>query len=362
MLVFGTRPEAIKMCPIIKELQKRKNMEVIVCLTGQHKEMLQQVLDIFKVNEKYNFEIMQSNQTLFDITELVMRNMKEILQKENPQIVFVHGDTTTAYATALSCFYLKIPVAHVEAGLRTYDLCSPYPEEFNRQAIDLISTICFAPTKWAQDNLIREKKNPKQVFVTGNTVIDALKTTIRKNYDHPYLHWVGSDKLILMTVHRRENIGTPMYEIFRAIKRILEENPDVKIIYPIHKNPKVRQIAREVFQDVERIKLVEPLDVLDFHNFMDRSYLIVTDSGGIQEEAPSLGKPVVVVRNTTERPEGVEAGTLKLAGTEELHVYKTMKELFENPKVYQSMVKVSNPYGDGDASKKIVDILENINE
>ena len=345
LLVFGTRPEAIKMCPVVQELYRRKNIETIVCVTGQHEEMLQQVLDIFKIHTEYNLAIMQSGQTLFDITELVMEGLKEVLEKERPQMVLVHGDTTTAYAAALSCFYMRIPIAHVEAGLRTYHMYSPYPEEFNRQAIDLITAIYFAPTELARQNLLQEGKPLERIFVTGNTVIDALKTTVKKNFDHEYLHWVGRHRFILMTVHRRENIGEPMRRIFQAVRKIAEDYEDVKILYPVHKNPKVRQIAERVFENIDNVRLVEPLDVLDFHNFMNKSYLIITDSGGIQEEAPSLGKPVIVVRDTTERPEGVKAGTLKLVGTEEQEIYDVVRGLLDSPELYQEMVKISNPYG-----------------
>lgn len=360
MLVFGTRPEAIKMCPIVQELQNRKNKEVIICVTGQHDEMLHQVLEIFRVQADYDLAIMQPEQTLFDITELVMKGIKEILEKERPQLVLVHGDTTTAYAAALSCFYMQIPVAHVEAGLRTYNMYSPYPEEFNRQAIDLISSIYFAPTELTRQNLLKEGKQTNQVFVTGNTVIDALRTTVRNDYDHEYLHWIGDHRFILMTVHRRENIGEPMYRIFQAVKRIAEKYKDVRVLYPIHKNPKVRQIAGDVLEGIDNVRLVEPLDVLDFHNFMSRSYLIVTDSGGIQEEAPSLGKPVIVVRDTTERPEGVEQGTLLLAGTETESIYRTVEELLTDSKLYQSIARKANPYGDGFAAKRIVDFIDEV--
>lgn len=358
MLVFGTRPEAIKMCPIVHELQKRNNMNAVICVTGQHEEMLHQVLEIFKVHADYNLAIMKPEQTLFDITELVMKGIKEILKREIPQLVLVHGDTTTAYAAAVACFYMQIPIAHVEAGLRTYNMNSPYPEEFNRQAIDLISSIYFAPTELTKQNLLKEGKQTNQIFVTGNTVIDALRTTVRKDYDHEYLHWIGDHRLILMTVHRRENIGEPMYRIFRAVKKVANEYKDVKVLYPIHKNPKVRQIANKVFESIDNVRLVEPLDVLDFHNFMSKSYLIITDSGGIQEEAPALGKPVIVVRDTTERPEGVEQGTILLAGTEEKSIYKMMIELLTDSKAYQAIARKANPYGDGFAAKRIADIIE----
>ncbi len=358
MLVFGTRPEAVKMCPIVHELRKRNKIETVVCTTGQHDEMMRQVLDAFQIEVDHNLEIMKPGQTLFDITEHVMKGMKRLLDMEKPQIVLVHGDTTTAYAAALSSFYMQIPIAHVEAGLRTYDMYSPYPEEFNRQVVDLLSDLYFAPTEMAKQNLLKEGKEKRRIFVTGNTVIDALKTTVVKNYTHEYLAWVGMRKLILMTVHRRESIGEPMYHIFRAIRRILEEYEDVTVLYPIHKNPAVREIAKEIFKGCNSIHIVEPLDVLDFHNFMNKSYLIITDSGGIQEEAPSLGKPVLVVRDKTERPEGVEAGTLKLVGTDEQNVYLNIKALLDDTVQYQQMVKVSNPYGDGTASEQITNILE----
>ena len=358
MLVFGTRPEAVKMCPIVQELQKRKRIETVVCTTGQHDEMTRQVLDVFRVRVNHNLGIMKPGQTLFDITELVMEGMKNLLALEQPQMVLVHGDTTTAYAAALSCFYARIPVAHVEAGLRTYDMHSPYPEEFNRQAVDLFSDLYFAPTETAKRNLLREGKKESRIFVTGNTVIDALKTTVVKDYAHEYLTWAGEGRLILMTVHRRESIGEPMYRIFRGVRRIAEEYEDVKVLYPVHKNPAVREIAETVFGGCDSVRMVEPLDVLDFHNFMDKSYLIVTDSGGIQEEAPSLGKPVLVVRDKTERPEGVAAGTLKLVGTGEQDIYRNIKGLLDDHARYRDMVKISNPYGDGTASERIADILE----
>lgn len=358
MVVFGTRPEAIKMCPLVMELKQRSNIQTIVCVTGQHQQMLAGVLDTFHVLPNYNLSIMKQNQTLFDITALILNRIREILEEEKPDIVLVHGDTTTTFSTALACFYLRIPVGHVEAGLRTYDLNSPYPEEFNRQSVGIISALHFAPTEQARDNLIKEGKNPEKVFVTGNTAIDALKSTVTKEYHHAELDWVGDRKLLLLTAHRRENLGEPMCRMFRAILRIVEEHEDVKVIYPVHMNPAVRRIAGEIFGKHERIHLIEPLDVLDFHNFMNRSYLILTDSGGIQEEAPSLGKPVLVMRDTTERPEGVEAGTLKLTGTDENTIYQEINRLFDE-ETYNKMSKAVNPYGDGFASQRIADILEN---
>ena len=358
MIVFGTRPEAIKMCPLVMELKKRSGIQTVVCVTGQHQQMLKSVLDTFHVVPDYNLSIMKKSQTLFDITTLILNRIKEILEQERPDIVLVHGDTTTTFSTALACFYMRIPVGHVEAGLRTYDLYSPYPEEFNRQSVGILAALHFAPTEQAKNKLLKEGKAPEKIFVTGNTAIDALKSTVVAEYHHPELDWVGDKKLLLMTAHRRENLGDPMRQMFRAILRIVEEHEDVKVIYPIHMNPAVRQIAGEIFGNHDRIRLIEPLDVLDFHNFMDRSYLIMTDSGGIQEEAPSLGKPVLVMRDTTERPEGVEAGTLKLVGTDEETIYREINNLFDED-AYSRMSKAANPYGDGVASKRIADILEN---
>ena len=358
MVVFGTRPEAIKMCPLVNELKTRINLSTIVCVTGQHKQMLQQVLDIFNVEPNYNLEIMKDKQTLFDITNNILIKVKDVLEQEKPDVVLVHGDTSTTFVTALACFYLQIPVGHVEAGLRTYNIFSPYPEEFNRQSVSIISKYNFAPTKLARDNLIKEGKNPSNIFITGNTVIDALKTTVKKNYDHPELKWIKDDKLILITAHRRENLGEPMLRMFKAIKRVLDEHNDLKAIYPIHMNPLVRDAANKVFEKDDKIRIIEPLDVLDFHNFMNKSYLILTDSGGIQEEAPALGKPVLVMRDTTERPEGIEAGTLKLVGTNEDTIYNSFKELIENELEYNKMAHAVNPYGDGNACRRIADILE----
>lgn len=358
MIVFGTRPEAIKMCPLVKELQGRKTIDTIVCVTGQHKEMLDQVLKVFSVIPDYNLHIMQEKQTLFDITNRILLKIQDVLEREKPSVVLVHGDTTTTFATALACYYMQIPVGHVEAGLRTYNIYSPYPEEFNRQAVGIISAYNFAPTELARRNLLREGKREETVYVTGNTAIDALKSTVHHGYSHPELDWASDSRMILITAHRRENLGKPMEHMFRAIRRVLDEYQDIKAIYPIHMNPLVRETARKIFGDESRMHIIEPLDVLDFHNFMAHSYLILTDSGGIQEEAPSLGKPVLVMRDTTERPEGVKAHTLKLVGTEEETIYNEFKNLLDNRNEYEKMSNASNPYGDGFASKRIADILE----
>ena len=322
MLVFGTRPEAIKMCPLVNELKTRKNVKTIVCVTGQHRQMLDQVLETFSIVPNYDLSIMKERQTLFDVTTNILEKIREVLEEVKPDIVLVHGDTSTTFVTALACFYLQIPVGHVEAGLRTYDIYSPYPEEFNRQAVGIISKYNFAPTNMAKDNLLREGKNADTIYVTGNTAIDALRTTVREDYSHPELDWAKDSRLIMITAHRRENLGEPMHHMFRAIRRIIDEYPDVKAIYPIHMNPIVRKTAEEELSGCNRIRIIEPLDVLDFHNFLSRSFLILTDSGGIQEEAPSLGKPVLVMRDTTERPEGISAGTLKLVGTDEEVIYQ----------------------------------------
>lgn len=358
MLVFGTRPEAIKMCPLVNELKTRKSIETIVCVTGQHRQMLDQVLDAFHVVPDFDLSIMKDKQTLFDITTNILNRIKEVLEQVKPDVVLVHGDTSTTFVTALACFYLQIPVGHVEAGLRTYNIFSPYPEEFNRQAVGIISQYNFAPTEHSKQNLLNEGKKAETIYVTGNTAIDALKTTVRKDYSHPELEWAKDSRLILITAHRRENLGEPMKNMFRAIKRVMKEHPDVKAIYPIHMNPVVRQTADEILGDEERIHIIEPLEVLDFHNFLARSYMILTDSGGIQEEAPSLGKPVLVMRDTTERPEGVAAGTLKLVGTDEETIYRNFKQLLEDAEEYGKMSNASNPYGDGFACKRIADILE----
>ena len=358
MLVFGTRPEAIKMCPLVNELKNRKEIETIVCVTGQHRQMLDQVLEAFDVVPDYDLSIMKDRQTLFDVTTNILNRIKEVLEDVHPDVVLVHGDTSTTFVTALACFYLQIPVGHVEAGLRTYNIYSPYPEEFNRQAVSIISAYNFAPTELSKQNLLKEGKNPDTIYVTGNTAIDALKTTVRADYTHPELEWAKGSRLIMITAHRRENLGEPMKHMFRAIRRVCDEHPDVKAIYPIHMNPVVRETAREILGDDERIHIIEPMDVLDFHNFLSRSFLILTDSGGIQEEAPSLGKPVLVMRDTTERPEGIKAGTLKLVGTDEQVIYENFKLLLENEEAYKAMSTASNPYGDGFACKRIADILE----
>lgn len=364
MLVFGTRPEAIKMCPLVRELKKRPGIETVVCVTGQHRQMLDQVLQFFEVVPDYDLSIMKDNQTLFDVTVNILSSMKEILEASKPDVVLVHGDTTTTFVTALACFYLQIPVGHVEAGLRTYDIFSPYPEEFNREAVSVIARYHFAPTALSKNNLIREGKDQKKIWVTGNTAIDAMNLTVRKEYSHPELEWASDSRLILITAHRRENLGEPMCQMFRAIRRVMDEHSDVKAIYPIHMNPLVRRTAEEIFGESsvggkeERMHIIEPLDVLDFHNFMKHSYLILTDSGGIQEEAPSLGKPVLVMRDTTERSEGIEAGTLRLVGTQEETIYKEFNRLLNEPESYSQMEHAANPYGDGHASERIADILE----
>ena len=358
MLVFGTRPEAIKMCPLVNELKTRESLKTVVCVTGQHRQMLDQVLDVFNVVPDYDLSIMKDKQTLFDVTTNILNRIKEVLEIEKPDIVLVHGDTSTTFVTALACFYLQIPVGHVEAGLRTYNIYSPYPEEFNRQAVGIISKFNFAPTEMSKNNLLNEGKDEKTIYVTGNTAIDALKTTVRENYTHPELEWAEDSRLIMITAHRRENLGEPMKNMFRAIKRVIDEHNDVKAIYPIHMNPVVRDAAKEIFGDDDRIRIIEPLEVIDFHNFLNRSYMILTDSGGIQEEAPSLGKPVLVMRDTTERPEGIAAGTLKLVGTDEEFIYNNFKLLLENKEEYEKMSKAANPYGDGFTCKRIADILE----
>ena len=357
MLVFGTRPEAIKMCPLVNELKSRKEVETVVCVTGQHRQMLDAVLDAFSVTPDYDLSIMKEKQTLFDITVNILERIRDVLEKEKPDVVLVHGDTSTTFVTALACFYMQIPVGHVEAGLRTYNIYSPYPEEFNRQAVGIVAKYNFSPTELSKENLLREGKDAGSIYVTGNTAIDALKTTVRGEYTHPELDWAKDSRLIMITAHRRENLGEPMHNMFRAIRRIVEEHPDVKAIYPIHMNPVVRAAANEELSGCDRIKIIEPLDVLDFHNFLSRSYLILTDSGGIQEEAPSLGKPVLVMRDTTERPEGIKAGTLKLVGTSEKVIYDNFKLLLEDKNEYDKMAKASNPYGDGFACKRIADIL-----
>ena len=357
MLVFGTRPEAIKMCPLVNELKTRPEIQTIVCVTGQHRQMLDMVLDAFQVTPDYDLSIMKDKQTLFDVTTNILNSIKDVLEKEHPDVVLVHGDTSTTFVTALACFYLQIPVGHVEAGLRTYNIYSPFPEEFNRQAVSIISKYNFAPTELAKEHLLKEGKPADSIYVTGNTAIDALQTTVRNDYTHPELDWAQGSRLILITAHRRENLGEPMRHMFKAIRRVMDEHPDVKAIYPIHMNPVVREIADEFLGHDDRIHIIEPLDVLDFHNFMKRSYLILTDSGGIQEEAPSLGKPVLVMRDTTERPEGIAAGTLKLVGTEEEVIYAEFSKLLNDDKAYAEMAHAENPYGDGKACKRIADVL-----
>ena len=346
------------MCPLVNELKSRKNLEVEVCVTGQHRQMLDQVLEAFSVVPDYDLSIMKDRQTLFDVTTNILNRIREVLEKAKPDVVLVHGDTSTTFVTALACFYLQIPVGHVEAGLRTYNIYSPYPEEFNRQAVSIISSYNFAPTELSKQNLLKEGKAAESIYITGNTAIDALKTTVREDYTHPELDWAKGSRLIMITAHRRENLGEPMKHMFRAIRRVCDEHPDIKAIYPIHMNPVVRETADEILGGDERIRIIEPLDVLDFHNFLSRSYLILTDSGGIQEEAPSLGKPVLVMRDTTERPEGIKAGTLRLVGTDEEVIYQNFKQLLENEEAYRKMSMASNPYGDGFASKRIADILE----
>lgn len=358
MLVFGTRPEAIKICPLINELKGRKGIKTIVCVTGQHRQMLDQVLEAFSVVPDFDLSIMKDKQTLFDITVNILEKIKAVLKEVKPDVVLVHGDTSTAFVTALACFYLQIPIGHVEAGLRTYNIYSPYPEEFNRQAVGIISKYNFAPTQLAADHLIREGKEPSTIYITGNTVIDAMQYTVKENYTHPELNWVGDDKMIFITAHRRENLGEPMRHIFRAIRRVLDEHLDCKAVYPIHMNPAVRQVAEEELGGCKQIHIIEPLEVFDCHNFEARCYLCLTDSGGIQEECPSYGKPVLVMRDATERPEGVNAGTLRLVGTNEKTIYENFKELLEDKEVYKKMSHACNPYGDGKACKRIADIIE----
>lgn len=358
LLVFGTRPEAIKMCPLIKELQCRKNVTPVVCVTGQHREMLDQVLNAFQIIPDFDLSIMKQNQSLFDVTINILEKLPPILKKVSPDITLVHGDTTSTFAASLACYYMKMPVGHVEAGLRTYNTNSPYPEEFNRQSVGSIASLHFAPTESAKNNLIKEGKKENAIFVTGNTAIDSLKTTVKSNYTHPELEWAKGSRLILITAHRRENIGVPMEHMFRAIRRVCDEHKDVKIIYPIHMNPVIRETALSILGDNQQIHIISPLEVIDFHNFMSHCYMILTDSGGIQEEAPALGKPVLVMRDTTERPEGIQAGTIKLVGTDEENIYNDFTSLLDSPKEYKKMSMAVNPYGDGFASQRIASILE----
>lgn len=359
MTVFGTRPEAIKMAPLVKELKSREEIECIVCVTAQHRQMLDQVLEVFDIKPDYDLNIMQVGQTLSDITSRALTGLEKVIKEVKPNIVLVHGDTTTTFAGALAAYYNQVDIGHVEAGLRTWNKYSPFPEEMNRQMVGVMADMHFAPTENSKNSLLKENKNPETIYVTGNTAIDALATTVKKDYYNPVFDWVGNDRLVLLTAHRRENLGEPMRHMFKAIKRIVEEIDDVKVIYPVHLNPKVREVADEILGDNEKIKLIEPLEVIDFHNFINKSYLILTDSGGIQEEAPGLGKPVLVLRDTTERPEGIEAGTLKLAGTNEETIYKLTKELLTDKSIYECMSKAANPYGDGKASKRITDAIIN---
>lgn len=355
--IFGTRPEAIKMAPVVKELESRPDVKSIVCVTAQHRDMLDQVLKVFNITPDYDLNIMRPNQTLSHITSAALTGVEEVLIKERPDVVLVHGDTTTAMAAALAAAYQQIPVGHVEAGLRTYNIHSPFPEEINRQIIDRIADYLFAPTEVSAEHLKKDLNENQKIFVTGNTAIDALKTTVSQNYHHEALDWVGDDRLILVTAHRRENLGEPMRQMFTAMRRLVETYPDVKVIYPVHLNPQVQSVAKEILGDNDRVRLIAPLDVLDFHNFMERAHFIMSDSGGVQEEAPSLGKPVLVLRDTTERPEGIAAGTLKLVGTQTEDVYRAAEELLTNTELYQQMSEAKNPYGDGFASRRIVDIL-----
>ena len=357
MTVFGTRPETIKMAPLVKALKTRKDIETIVCVTAQHREMLDQVLRAFDIKPDYDLNLMKKGQTLSDITAGVLKGIEEVIKKEKPDMVLVHGDTTTTFAGALAAFYNQIPIGHVEAGLRTYNKYSPFPEEANRQFVSAIADLNFAPTEKSRMNLLNEGKRPESIVVTGNTAIDALNTTVTEEYEDEITAWAGDDRLIVLTAHRRETLGKPMYQMFYAIKRIVEKYPDVKVVYPVHLNPIVVQTAEEVFGDCERVRLIKPLEVVEFHNLLNKSYLILTDSGGIQEEAPSLGKPVIVLRDTTERPEGIEAGTLKLAGTDEERIFSLIDELLSDKDVYERMSKASNPYGDGKASERIVDAI-----
>lgn len=358
MVVFGTRPEAIKLCPLINEIKKRKQLQVVVCVTAQHRQMLDQVLEAFSIRPDYDLDIMKNRQNLFDITTNILSSIATVLENEKPDVVLVHGDTSTTFATALASFYLRIPVGHVEAGLRTYNIYSPFPEEFNREAVSIVAEYNFAPTPLARENLLREGRKVENIYITGNTVIDAMQHTVKEEYSHPELEWVGRDKLIFITAHRRENLGDPMRHMFRAIRRVLDEHPDCKAIYPIHMNPLVRELAEEELADCDRIHIIEPITVFDCHNFEARSFLCLTDSGGIQEECPTYGVPVLVMRDTTERPEGIESGVLKLVGTDEDVIYRAFKLLLEDKTEYDKMSKASNPYGDGHACERIADILE----
>ena len=357
MTVFGTRPEAIKMAPLVKELKSRSEIECIVCVTAQHREMLDQVLETFEIEPDYDLNIMHQGQTLGDVTTRALNGLEGVIKEVKPNIVLVHGDTTTTFAGALAAFYNSVDIGHVEAGLRTHDKYSPYPEEMNRQMVGCMTDMHFSPTDASKQNLLNEGKDESKIYVTGNTAIDAMKTTVLEDYKHEVLDWVGTDRMILLTAHRRENLGEPMRHIFKSIRRIVDEFEDIKVIYPIHLNPRVREVANEIFEGIDRVKLIEPLEVFDFHNFQNKSYIILTDSGGIQEEAPSLGKPVLVLRDTTERPEGIDAGTLKLVGTEEENIYNETKKLLTDKEEYERMSHASNPYGDGHASERITDAI-----
>lgn len=357
MSIFGTRPETIKMAPVVHELEKREEIESIVCVTAQHREKLDQVLKALKVKPDYDLNIMKQGQTLSDITTRALKGLEDVIKEVKPDIILVHGDTTTTFAGALAAFYQQVAVGHVEAGLRTYNKYSPFPEEMNRQFVGIVSDMNFAPTERSKNNLLREGKKEETIYVTGNTAIDALNLTVDEEYSDEITEWIGDDRLIVLTAHRRENLGEPMYRMFKAIRRIIDKYDDVKMVYPVHLNPLVVKAANEVFGDSEKIKLIKPLEVVEFHNLLSRSYLILTDSGGIQEEAPSLGKPVIVLRDTTERPEGIDAGTLKLAGTEEETIYQMVDELLSDSMEYEKMSKASNPYGDGHASERIVDAI-----
>lgn len=357
MSIFGTRPEAIKMAPLVKELESREEIESIVCVTAQHRQMLDQVLETFDIKPDYDLNIMKQGQTLADVTTRALVGLEKVIKECKPDIVLVHGDTTTTFAGALAAFYNQVAIGHVEAGLRTYDKYSPFPEEMNRQMVDCMTDMYFAPTELSKSNLLRQNIEESKIYVTGNTAIDAMKTTVDKDYNNEVFDWIGNDRLILLTAHRRENLGDPMRNIFRAIKRIVDEFDDVKVVYPIHMNPKVREVANEIFNECDKVRLIEPLEVFDFHNFQNKSYIILSDSGGIQEEAPSLGKPVLVLRDTTERPEGIEAGTLKLVGTNEETIYNETKKLLTDKNEYDKMSKASNPYGDGHTSERIVNAI-----
>ena len=355
--VFGTRPETIKMAPLVKELDKRPEIDSIVCVTGQHRQMLDQVLSAFDIKPHFDLDIMRDGQTLTDITVRVLEGMNKVIAQVQPDIVLVHGDTSTAFASAMSAFYNRVPVGHVEAGLRTYNKYSPYPEEINRQFIGTVADMNFSPTEKSKNNLISEGKDPETIYVTGNTAIDTMQLTVREDYSDETVEWAKGSRLIVLTAHRRENIGDTMRGMFRAIKKICEKHTDVKVVYPVHLNPAVVSAANEVLGDMDRIRLIKPLEVFEFHNLLAKSHIILTDSGGIQEEAPSLHKPVIVLRDTTERPEGVEAGTLKLAGTDENVIYSMIDELLTSDEQYEKMANAKNPYGDGHASERIADAI-----